>query len=53
MAGVAPGHFNPEVSAGVMLEDVSGFFGRPGPHAAPETAGCGDRVLFDKVMKMS
>ena len=53
MSGVAAsGHFDSEVAAGVLPEDVSGFHSVPGAHSAPEPVGSGIRVLVDEVMKM-
>ena len=52
VAGVASGHFDPEVTTGVLLEDVFGFHGVAGAHSAPESVGCGVRVLFDEVMEV-
>ena len=52
VAGVASGHFDPEVTTGVLLEDVFGFHGVAGAHSAPESVGCGVRILFDEVMEV-
>ena len=52
MAGVASGHFDSEVAAGVLPEDVSGFQCVPGAHASPEPVGSGISILGDEVVKV-